>query len=208
MTNELTKPTFIISMGTKLIWGYVKYPSQEAARLMKNEDEGVSSCMDTLSDLFEKHNIPATWAVVGHRFLDYCECEGRIPHGDLPGFKEDRHSSYPPAPIYKKTRGTKGDVIEKVLPNRIEHEIGYHSFSDVVFSECGKCVAEAEIKDGVKLTKEIGITLDSVIFHENKIVHVDILKENGFERHRGMNRFRLRNPSQNILIRKFNYVGD
>lgn len=93
--KELTKPTFIISLDTELIWGYTAYPSNEVISLMINDDKKVRGCIDILLNLFQKHNIPATWAVVGHLFLDHCECEDGIPHKEMPRFKEDWYSADP-----------------------------------------------------------------------------------------------------------------
>ena len=187
MTKELNKSIFIISLDTELLWGYGGYPSSEAISLMKNDDKKVRGCIDTLLSLFEKYNIPATWAVVGHLFLDHCKCEDGIPHKDMPRFKEDWYSADPYTDIRRDPLYYGKDIVEKILSNRIEHEIGYHSFSHVVFPECSREVAEAEIKKGVKLAKEFEITLKSFVFPENKIGHVEVLKKNGFKIYRGYN---------------------
>jgi peptidoglycan/xylan/chitin deacetylase (PgdA/CDA1 family) len=204
MTKELNKSIFIISLDTELIWGYTAYPLSKVITLMKNDDKKVRGCIDTLLNLFEKHNIPATWAVVGHLFLDHCECEDGIPHKDMPRFKEDWYSVDPCTDIQRDPLYYGKDVVEKILSNRIEHEIGYHSFSHVVFSECCIEVAEAEVKEGVRLAKEFGVTLKSFVFPENKIGHIDVLKENGFKMYRGETLGR-GNINQNILIRVLNF---
>ena len=197
------QPTFIISLDTESIWGYAAYPSHNDIGLLKRDDTEGRGCIDTLLNLFEKHNIPATWAVVGHLFLDHCECEDGIPHKDMPRFKKDWYSSDPCTDIRRDPLYYGRDIVENILSNRIEHEIGYHSFSHVVFSECSREVAEAEIKEGIKLAKEFGIALKSFVFPENKIGHIDLLIENGFRVYRGENLGRY-NPNQSFLIRKFN----
>ena len=204
MTKELNKPIFIISLDTELIWGYVAYPSLKEVSLMKADKENVRGCIDTLLNLFEKHNIPATWAVVGHLFLDHCEKENGIPHRNMPRFRADWYSSDPCTDIQRDPLYYGKDIVEKILSNRIEHEIGYHSFSHVIFSECSREVAKAEIKVGGKLAKEFGITLKSFVFPNNNIGHVDVLKEYGFKIYRGGNLGR-GNINQNILIRVFNF---
>ena len=203
MTKELNKSIFIISLDTELLWGYAGYPSSKEVSLMKSDDKKVRGCIDILLNLFEQHNIPATWAVVGHLFLDHCECEDGVPHKDMPRFKENWYSTDPCTDIQKDFLYYGKDIVEKILSNRIEHEIGYHSFSHVVFSECSREVAEAEVKEGIKLAKEFGITLKSFVFPENKIGHADILRENGFKIYRGENLGRYY-PNQSFLIRKFN----
>jgi peptidoglycan/xylan/chitin deacetylase (PgdA/CDA1 family) len=203
MAKELNKSTFIISLDTELIWGYVAYLPSKAVSLMENDDKKVRGCIDILLNLFEKHNIPATWAVVGHLFLDHCEKEDGVPHKDMPRFKEDWYSSDPCTDIQRDPLYYGKDVVEKILSNQIEHEIGYHSFSHVVFSECSREVAEAEIKEGIKLAKEFGIAFKSFVFPENKIGHIDVLKKNGFKIYRGENLGRY-DRNQSYLIRKFN----
>jgi len=200
---KLNKPTFILSLDVELLWGYTGYPTSKKVCLMKNDDTKIRGCIDTLLNLFEKHNIPATWAVVGHLFLDHCKKEDGMPHKEMPRFKEDWYSVDPCTDIQKDPLYYGKDIIEKILSNRIEHEIGYHSFSHVVFSECSREVAEAEIKIGNKLAQKFGITFKSFVFPENKIGHIDVLKENGFKIYRGetLGRYNLK---QNFLIRKFN----
>ena len=209
MTNEklITKPTFIISLDVELLCGIINDPESKSKskciNLLINDDTKGRSCIDTLLNLFEKYNIPATWAVVGHLFLDYCECEDGIPHKNMPRFKENWYSSDPCTDIQRNPLYYGKDIVEKILSNRIEHEIGYHSFSHVIFSECSREVAEAEIKMGNKLAKDFGIALKSFVFPENKIGHIDVLKENGFKIYRGEN-LTHGNMNQNLIIRKFN----
>ena len=204
MTKELNKPIFIISFDTELIWGHIEYPSYEAVRLMKSDYTKVRGCINILLSLFEKHDIPATWAVVSHLFLDHCEKEDGMPHKDMPRFKEDWYSSDPCTDIKRDPLYYGRDIVENILSNRVEHEIGYHSFSHVIFSECSREVAEAEIKEGIKLAKEFGIALKSFVFPNNNIGHLDVLKEYGYKIYRGENLGR-GNINQNILIRVFNF---
>jgi hypothetical protein len=203
MIKVLNKPIFIISLDVESIWGYAAYPSHKEIDLLKRDDKNGRGCIDILLNLLGRHNIPTTWAVVGHLFLDHCECEDRMPHKDMPRFKEDWYSSDPCTDIQRDPLYYGTDIVEKILSNRIEHEIGYHSFSHVVFSECSREVAEAEIKKGIKLAKEFGITLNSFVFPENKIGHIDVLKENGFKIYRGENLVRGA-INQSFLMRKFN----
>jgi peptidoglycan/xylan/chitin deacetylase (PgdA/CDA1 family) len=201
------QPIFIISLDTESVWGYVAYLPSKAVSLMENDDTKGRGCIDILLNLFKKHNIPATWAIVGHLFLDHCECEDGIPHRNMPRFKEDWYSADPCTDIKRDPLYYGKDIVEKILSNRVEHEIGYHSFSHVVFSECSREVAEAEVKEGIKSAKEFGITLKSFVFPENKIGHVEVLKEYGFKIYRGENLGRY-DLNQSYLIRKFNGAID
>jgi len=201
------KSTFIISVDLELAWGFVQYPTHRGVKVLEKDDKKGRGAVDLLLRLFEKYEIPATWAIVGHLFLDHCECEDGVAHRNMPKYKKDWYHCDPCTDIKRDPLYYGRDIIEKILSSRVEHEIGYHSFSHVPFSECSREVAEAEIKEGVKLAKEFGITLKSFVFPENKIGHIDILKENGFEIYRGRN-FARSNMSQTFLTHNINRAID
>ncbi|KAF5422482.1 MAG: Peptidoglycan/xylan/chitin deacetylase, PgdA/CDA1 family [Candidatus Methanomarinus sp.] len=209
MINEklIIDPTFIISLDVELLCGIINDPESRSKKkhinLLNNDDTKGRGCIDVLLNILERHNIPATWAIVGHLFLDHCKKEDGIPHKDMPRFKPDWYSADPCTDLQKDPLYYGRDIVEKILSNRIEHEIGYHSFSHVDFSECSREVAEAEIKISNKLAKEFGITFESFVFPGNKIGRVDILKEYNFKIYRGKNLGRY-DISQSFLIRKFN----
>jgi peptidoglycan/xylan/chitin deacetylase (PgdA/CDA1 family) len=203
--NSPDMPVFIISLDTELIWGYVSYPSNKIIHMLKNDKKKARGCINILLNLFEKHNIPATWAVVGHLFLDHCEYTNGMPHKDMPRFNENWYSIDPCTDIKKEPLFYGRDIIEKILSTQIKHEIGYHSFSHVPFSDCTREVAEAEIKKGIELAKEFNITFESFVYPENKIGHVDILKKYGFKIYRGQNS-RGNNANKIIPLRIINFT--
>jgi len=97
------------------------------------------------------------------------------------------------------------EIIEKIRSSRVPHEIAYHSFSHVLFSECGYERAEAEILEGIKLGADFGIDFTSFVFPENNIAHTQLLKKYGFQIYRGAN-FLDRNVNKNLLILEKNAV--
>ena len=125
------QPTFIISLDTELLWGYIAQPPtlRRAISLMKNDDKKVRGCIEILLNLFEKHNIPATWAIVGHLFLDHCEKEDGIPHKDMPRFKDDWYSSDLLVQTFNKTHYT----MERTLLRRF-YRIGLNMKSATILS--------------------------------------------------------------------------
>ena len=205
LNGKFDRPIFIISLDTELIWGIVH--TDIDANLLINDEKHCRNAIDSVLNLFEKYNIPATWAVVGHLFLDHCEKEDGIPHRNMPRFKDDWYSCDPCTDLKRDPLFYGKDIVEKILSSTVKHEIGYHSFSHVIFSECSREVAEAEIKEGMKLAKEFGITFKSFVFPQDKIGHLDVLKENGFKIYRGMI-FKRGNMNQRVPIRKFNGAID
>lgn len=206
MNEEVShNPTFIISLDTELLWGVI-HTDADYSRLTRDTSAG-RGVIDTLLSLFKLYNIPATWAIVGHLFLDRCKKEEGIPHRNMPRFKEDWYSSDPCTDIHKAPLYYGKDIVEKILSSLVKHEIGYHSFSHVIFSECSREVAQAEIEEGVKLAKEMGISLKSFVFPQDKVGHLDVLKENGFVAYRGI-RAKHIGSDRNLLLRKFGGAVD
>lgn len=180
------KPTFMISIDVELLWGHMPSPSKDLIAMISKAGYGREP-IDSLLSIFDKYEIPATWAVVGHLFLDHCIKEDGVAHKDMPRFQQNWYEFDPCTDIKRAPLYYGKDIVEKILSTRVSHEIGYHSFSHVPFSECSREVAEVEIKEGVRLTKELGINLKSFVFPKNMIGHVDVLKEYGFEIYRGRN---------------------
>src|SRR5690349_9300650 len=63
------KATFCISIDTELIWGRVHMDNIDAFLIRAREERKV---IKRLLKLFEKYDVHATWAIVGHLFLDSC----------------------------------------------------------------------------------------------------------------------------------------
>lgn len=96
-------------------------------------------------------------------------------------------------------------ILEKIVGSGVKHEIGYHSFLHINFSERSRRYAEAEIKEGLKLAKQLGVAFRSFVFPNNAIGHIDVLRENGFIIYRGQNIMR-GSTNQSLLIRVLNKV--
>ncbi len=199
--SMLDKPIFMISLDTELIWGSTK---SEYRNLLRKNKESVRKSIYFLLDILERYQIPVTWAVVGHLFIDSCEKERCLTHKNMVEFGyrkewyEDPYTDINRDPLFYGR-----DIIEKVLSSSVNHEIGYHSFSHVVFTEISRELAEGEVREAKKIEKEWGIKFKSFVFPRNEIAHIDVLKENGFKIYRGENLGRY-DLSQSFLIRKFN----
>ena len=180
---KLSQPTFIISVDVELLWGQCSIPTAQAVRLLRGDSQGGRGAIDHLLQLFARYQIPATWAIVGHLFLEHCE--GDPPHKNMPRFRNDWYSSDPCTDIHQAPLYYGKDIVERTISSPVAHEIGYHSFSHVPFSECSPQVALAEVEEGLKLAQELGTNLKSFVFPYNKVGHLDILKQKGFKIYRG-----------------------
>ncbi|MFC1937656.1 polysaccharide deacetylase family protein [Chloroflexota bacterium] len=196
--DSLVAPIFIVSLDTELLWGYVRYPQDRVAKLLSQDRDKGRGSIDTLLQLFNKYSIPATWAIVGHLFLDHCACEDGMPHKNMPRFRDDWYHCDPCTDIQRNPLYYGADIVQRIMSSDLAHEIGYHSFSHVPFSECSREVAKAEIEKGVELARSLGIALKSFVFPENSINHLDILRDYGFLIYRGANKPE-RKPGQHFL---------
>jgi len=177
MGQALSKAIFMLTLDFELLWGLINIKNErkkgfeETINFLITNKHKVRKSLNKLLQLFEEYRIPTTWATVGYLF-----------HEDWP-------EEVPPACLpYKdvaKELLLARDVVEEILNNPIEHEIGYHGYTHVVFQESTREVCESEIKEGLNLAKELGIELKSFVFPQNKIAHVDILKRYGFKVYRG-----------------------
>jgi peptidoglycan/xylan/chitin deacetylase (PgdA/CDA1 family) len=199
----MDKPVFIISLDTEMLWGPAGgKEGLDLCKFMKKNEQQMRDTITTLLNLFKKHKISATWAIVGHLFLDHCDedtCLTKVNMSKF-GFKKlwykDPYSNIEKDPLYYGK-----DIIEKILSNPIKHELGYHSFSHVCFPYISREMAEGEIKESKKIEKEWNIKFSSFIFPINEIAYVDILIENGFKIYRGKDITTINNK-QNLFFNK------
>ena len=175
MRVPVNRPIFILSVDFELLWGYVLHPKDRAAGLLlSDETKGRGSTL-TLLNILDRHGLPATWATVGGLFL-----EPDQPH---PALSSAAHSA-----LFEKADRQlfhAPDLIEKIRSSPTGHEIAYHSFSHVRFSECTPEVALRELTEGVRAAEKLGLSLRSFVFPENKIGHAALLKQAGFLIYRG-----------------------
>ena len=108
----------VISIDTELAWGEAhRRDGTRAGHRYEIEREVIGSILD----LFERHGISATWAVVGHLFLDRCSREdGQAQLADeMRARDEGEHSVVDPeemaAQMVDVTRKI-GDVLDQMVP--------------------------------------------------------------------------------------------
>jgi hypothetical protein len=148
----------VVSIDTELLWGYVLCPEHKFAHLLRQDHSKGRKPVETLLRLFAKHDVCATWAFVGSMMAN----------------------EYKADPLHYGR-----DILERVMSSKPMHEIGCHSFSHIRFSECSREVAEGDIQKAINAAHDFGVKLESFIFPEDKIGHVDVLKQYGFVSYRG-----------------------
>lgn len=167
----------VISVDAELAWGFHDLDDPPRRRI-----DGARTAWHRLLDLFDRFEIPATWAVVGHLFLEGCDGEHRT-HPAPPGwFARD-----PGGDVSSHPNWFGRDLIEAIRDAAVDHEIGSHSFSHVVFDAPGtdRELAAAELEASVAAAEALDVSLRSFVFPRNRVGHRDVLAEHGFDCYRG-----------------------
>jgi hypothetical protein len=186
---------FIISLDLELAWGlFDLWGSPDAGIPQSSYDRYLQTrevVIDALLRLFQEYQVSATWAIVGHLFLDHCQTIDGVKHPDMPRpthrwFKRDWYAWDPASTLERDPAWYGRDIVKKIMAAEPRQDIGCHSFSHVVFGDegCSAQVAEAEIAKCVALAREMGIDPKSFVFPRNREGHYQILKDYGFSCYR------------------------
>lgn len=182
--------TLVISFDTELIWGSFDHASAGAFERRFPDERGTIAA---LLGLLDRHEVAATWAVVGHLFLSECR---RGPRGDAhpelihPG-QSRRHGDWldadPCTDITRDPLWYGVDVLDAIQSARTPQEIGCHSFSHPVFDDpaFAEDAARSEIEACGSLARARGIELRSFVFPRNREAHHAVLRDAGFTAFRG-----------------------
>lgn len=187
----LERGACVISIDTELAWGEAhRRDGAGSGHHFEREREVVGR----LLDLFARYDVAATWAMVGHLFLDRCErgSDGR-PHPELlrPDYPwldgrdwldVDPCSSLDEAPYYYGR-----DLVEMVAACPADQEIASHAFSHVMAGDAG-CSAEvfaSELAASKAVAAAQDVELRSFVYPRNSVAYLDTLVEAGWTSYRG-----------------------
>lgn len=182
----LERGVFTLSLDFELIWG-----TQDVA----GPDGFKEACLferrrivGDLLALLHEFEIPATWCIVGHLFLD--ACDGK--HADLKRpthnwIRDDWFKHDPGGQESENSVFLGKSLVKKILACPTMQEVGFHSFSHVIWGDpgCSREVAESEIAACVRAAAWTGKTGVSFVFPRNRVGHLDVLAQHGVRVFRG-----------------------
>ena len=186
----LPKGIFVLSMDVELCWGAVDKPY----RLKKNKIyyEQARDCIEKILMLLEKYNISATWAIVGHLFLQKCDSINGQKHSDIPRstypwYSKDWFEESPCTDEEKDPLWYGQDIIRKIINCRVRQEIACHSFAHIPYGDenTKRTTVRADLLNCVKEAEKSGFKLRSFAFPRNNVGYIDELSNFGFEAYRG-----------------------
>jgi peptidoglycan/xylan/chitin deacetylase (PgdA/CDA1 family) len=189
----LDKGVFVISIDTELAWSVVHRGAVSSEHLSSDRVAAERGIVGDLLNLFEEHDVKATWATVGHLFLDECHAvEGRkhpeILRPNYEWFDGDWFALDPSTDLSQDPMWYGSDIVQMIRQSQPSQEIGSHSFSHLIVGDPG-CSAEAFASDLVacrEVATATGVNLLSFVYPRNTIGHLDVLADNGFTSYRGL----------------------
>lgn len=190
MIEPLDKGVFMLSLDTELAWGSAHGKNLNNRMVLFQKSR---YAIDRLLELLEKYEIQATWAIVGHLFLDQCSLTNGAKHPEIlrPHYGWYENDWFFPDPctnIDESPEWYGKDIVDKIIGCSVKQEIGCHTFSHIRVGEPGcskECFASELRACQVEATK-FGTTLDSFVFPRNEIGHIDVLHDAGFKSFRGV----------------------
>ena len=167
----------VISLDAELAWGFHDLDDVPGQRI-QNARSGWRAALS----LFDRYEIPATWAVVGHLCLG--SCDGT--HADHPA-PADWFDRDPGGSAADADRWFAPDLVEAIRRAAVDHEIGCHSFSHVLFDAetTDEALADAELDAALDAAARLPDSPKSFVFPRNRVAHRDRLAEHGFTSYRG-----------------------
>ena len=152
----MTKGKLTISIDLELAWGVWDHLTPDDLRQAEAAERPICAA---LFELFDRHQVPATWAVVA-ALLDETSAAGR------PG---------PTACWFAP------DVIERLRKTTAGHEIASHSGRHIYFDTASADAARADVEFARAIHRENGLGFTSFVFPRGAAGHLDVLPEVGIE---------------------------
>lgn len=150
--------------------------------------------VEQLLEILVRHEISATWAVVGHLMLRPEDCpQGRyhypLPPPDHAWFAGDWYDGIPPVGTPEAAGYYAPDSIAAIVECPVYQELAGHTFSHVHCAEpgCSAEVAAAEFRLSQQLAGHWGRVQKSLVFPRNGAGHLAQAREAGYKCYRGRN---------------------
>jgi peptidoglycan/xylan/chitin deacetylase (PgdA/CDA1 family) len=213
---SLERGAFVVSIDTEMAWGAAHHRGGSASD-GGHAFDGERRAIERMLDVFARHGVPATWAIVGHLLLDRCERgpDGRA-HPDLlrpayPWLDEDWFAIDPCSTIDEAPFHYGRDIVERIRACPVPQEIGCHGFSHVMIGDEGASpeLFDSELAASAGAAEALGEALQSFVYPRNSLGYTDRLAAHGYTSYRGVRAgrpFAGRPPWQQAALRAVDKV--
>ena len=185
--TSLERGVAVVSIDTELAWGESHHCDGAGPRRDYGTERAV---IDQILAVFDRYDISATWAIVGHLFLDQCAAvEGRahpeIVRPESPSSAGDWFDIDPCSTLAADPAYYGRDIVAAIRRSRVPQEIGCHSFSHLIADGCGEAAFESDLAACQAVAAGDGLDVRSFVYPRNAIGHIDVLHRHGFISYRG-----------------------
>jgi len=184
---KIEKGIFTISIDFEFGWGIVDRPISAAEEKLFSEEIEITR---RLLKIFNKYNISATWAIVGHLLEEDCNYSGSLAHSDCPrpvikGETKDWFHSHSreKIPAWFDTDG----LIKKIIELNPAQEIATHSYAHIIYGNqnVNPLAVDWDLKKAREIHEKNYLPFQSLVFPRNQIAFLDKVKSAGLEIYRG-----------------------
>jgi len=190
----LKNGALVVSLDTELEWGFHGFDTDHH---LSDDGARERKLVRRLLDLFDRTDTSATWAIVGHLFLDHCDgthselSRPSYSHMSEDWYRDDPGSDCDAAPLRYGT-----SIIDAIEAAAADHEIATHTFSHVLCDRdgCSSDVLYDELQQCKQLADQRGHELTSIVFPRNEIDHLQTVADAGINVYRGRS-------SENVIRR-------
>ena len=170
----------VISLDTEIAWGRVSDPDRVDFYPLFRDTRSV---IERMLDLFDRYDIPVTWALVG-RLIEDADNPTRYLTDSLadyfPGVDTD--SVYNDANLNNQSNSLVHfkEVVELIRGRSACHELGSHTYNHCFFQETTeKPLIERDFLAMQSIAAMHGINVRSLVFPKNQVNHLDVVAANG-----------------------------
>ncbi len=187
MDSKKSIAKVVFSIDTELAWARIHH------RNLDDYTESLAeyrNAVDWLLHSFEKYEIPATWAIVGHLFLNNCTSppHPNITKPEYDWIEGDWYKFDPCSDVKEDPFFYAPDIIEKISDSPIKHEIASHSFAHINFADpgCSYKAAFDDLNECQLIYRERNSKkMKSFVFPQDKVGNLKALRDAEFEVFRG-----------------------
>jgi peptidoglycan/xylan/chitin deacetylase (PgdA/CDA1 family) len=191
--TPLDQGAFVISIDTELAWSVVHRGVVSPDHLLPARSIAERKIVEDLLDSFTKYETKATWATVGHLFIDSCRPSDGRKHPEIQRpryewFEGDWFDLDPATNLASDPMWYGRDIVDMIRQAQPAQEIGSHSFSHLIVGDPG-CSEDAFASDLIachEAASALGLRLRSYVYPRNTIGHLGVLADHGFESYRGV----------------------
>lgn len=186
MSMALERGAFTLSLDFELIWGTQDLFGPQAFRkacLFERQ-----RIIDDLLAMLHEFEIQATWCIVGHLFLDRCDGKHATLTRPVHSWNRGDWFQHDPGGTESNESTFLGrSLVEKILACPTRQEVGFHSFSHVIWGDpgCSREVADSDVKACIQAAAWTGSRPVSFVFPRNRVGHLDVLAAHGIRVFRG-----------------------